>query len=297
MAQIEGYFVSLEGAETTAPQSSVAPVLPPTKTESSDPTAPDDPSTNDTLAPTQDHMNIEPSETPQDPSPSVSSRPVQIFAPPTNTTPLSALAPHNEADYVPTVEHAKSHQRQLSQKSRHTTLLSDAQLAAEAAAAQQKTESISSIEVKIRFPDQSQVVSKFSQQDTGSTLYAFVRECLDQRWQAEPFGLSFFTPGSRGPTSIPDSEARRLIKDVGMKGRVLVNSSWSEGTSIPAQQTTELLKQELRKQAQQIKVEDVKNVGAADETPSQPSKEASTDNKPAKKTGGVPKWLKLPGKK
>lgn len=299
MAQIEAYFASVHEPEPVpnVAEAASAPASGAPTTQLAEATPAAAPTADTVLS--SDKPEPTTSNLPSKSSLSVSSRPVQIFAPPTNTTPLSALRPHNESDYIPTIEHAKSHQRQLSEKSRPATLPSDAQLAAQAAATQAKVESISSVDVKVRFPDQSQVVSKFGQQDTGSSLYNFVRECLDQRWHTENFNLSIFTPGVKGQALIPNSDARRLIRDVSMIGRVLVNFSWAETASVPAQQTSEVLKLDLRRQAQQIKVEEIK--GADDEeanaAPAQPTtKESSTEEKP-KKSGGVPKWLKLPGKK
>ncbi|KAL1858499.1 hypothetical protein Plec18167_003629 [Paecilomyces lecythidis] len=247
-----------------------------------------------------------PSSEPSQP-PTVSSRPVTVYRPPSSSTPQSAQTAYDESDYVPSVEHAKSHQDRLNISSRPTRLPTDAEIAAKAAAEQQKLASIKEIDVKVRFPDQSQVVAKFGQEDTGKTLYDFVRGCLDGPFTAEKFNLS--TPGAPAPVSgkkshptIPETDTSFLIRDLGMKGRVLVNFSWDPNASVAARSSGgRLLKPELRSQAQDIKVEEIKPV----EEPEQVGRSlggasATASNETKRKgggTGGVPKWLKLPGKK
>ncbi|KAJ9245574.1 hypothetical protein DTO169E5_879 [Paecilomyces variotii] len=236
----------------------------------------------------------------------VFSRPVTVYRPPSSSTPQSAQTKYDENDYIPSVEHAKSHQDRLNASSRPTRLPTDAEIAAKAAAEQQLLASIKEIDVKVRFPDQSQVVAKFGQEDTGKTLYDFVRSCLDEPFTAEKFNLS--TPGApaliggkRSHSSIPDSDTSLLIRDLGMKGRMLVNFSWDPNASLAARGSgAMLLKPELRSQAQDIKVEEIKAL----EEPEQPSRSlggpsaaASNETKRKGGTGGVPKWLKLPGKK
>ena len=48
------------------------------------------------------------------------------------------------------------------------------------------------MDVKIRLPDQSQVVSKFGQEATGKTLYDFVRSCMAEPFSREKFAITFF---------------------------------------------------------------------------------------------------------
>lgn len=253
--------------------------------------------------------------TPETPStPSVSSRPVTVFRPPTSTTPQSAQAAYDENDYIPTVEHAQSHQRRLNLSSRPTRLPTDAEIAAKAAAEQERLASITEVEVKVRFPEQSQVVAKFGQQDTGKALYDFVRGCLDESIVGENFTLSFFAGGGPGPlgaksqkTVIPDSDSASLIRDLGMRGRVLVNFSWDPSASLVARGSgSKLLKPELRNQAQELKVQDVPAAVEEPEETGKPgaagglgaaSRGAGEGKSGARKTGGVPKWFKMPGKK
>ncbi|KAJ5149840.1 hypothetical protein N7448_001418 [Penicillium atrosanguineum] len=229
-------------------------------------------------------------------------RPIAVFSPPSANTPSSAQIPYNEEDYVPSVEHAKAHQRLLNQSSRNQRLLTDAEIAAKAAAEEKRRSAIREVDVKVRFPDQSQIVAKFGPFDSGKSLYGFVRNCLDSAFSGEKFNLNIFSgptashPGS--PSTLPESD-QTLIQDLGLAGRVLVNFTWADGVS-SAQRRTNLLRPELRSKAQELKVEqplEPKEEPSARKTEEGPS--GSGDGKPggAKKSGGIPKWLKLPGKK
>ncbi|KAJ6108394.1 hypothetical protein N7523_009717 [Penicillium sp. IBT 18751x] len=229
-------------------------------------------------------------------------RPITVFSPPSANTPSSAQIPYNEEDYIPSVEHAKAHQRLLNQTSRNQRLLTDAEIAAKAAAEEKRRSAIREVDVKVRFPDQSQIVSKFGPSDSGKSLYGFVRNCLDPAITGEKFNLNIFSgptashPGS--PSTLPET-AQILIQDLGLAGRVLVNFTWADGVS-SAQRRTNLLRPELRSKAQEIKVEqppEPKEEPSARKTEEIPTD--SGDGKPsgAKKSGGIPKWLKLPGKK
>ncbi|KAJ5305155.1 DUF726 domain protein [Penicillium atrosanguineum] len=194
------------------------------------------------------------------------------------------------------------HQRLLNQSSRNQRLLTDAEIAAKAAAEEKRRSAIREVDVKVRFPDQSQIVAKFGPFDSGKSLYGFVRNCLDSAFSGEKFNLNIFSgptashPGS--PSTLPESD-QTLIQDLGLAGRVLVNFTWADGVS-SAQRRTNLLRPELRSKAQELKVEqplEPKEEPSARKTEEGPS--GSGDGKPggAKKSGGIPKWLKLPGKK
>lgn len=247
---------------------------------------------------------------------SVSERPITVYRPPSNATPHSALASYNEADYIPSIEHAKSHQGRLNQLSQNVRLPSDKEIAEKAAAEQEKLASITETEVKVRFPDQSQVVAKFKQADTGSSLYSFVRSCLNESFVNEKFLLVVFgatakQPGGSG-RAIPDSDQQYLIKDLGFRGRVLVNFTWSSSNQASSTaraattRTTNILKPELRTQAQDIQIPNVPGLVEEESEQDKQSamsklglglKKSEGEGGSGRKGGGVPKWLKLPGKK
>ncbi|KAJ5172466.1 hypothetical protein N7492_005059 [Penicillium capsulatum] len=263
---------------------------------SNEPTAPPPFTTQDTP------VSAPPSEHP----PSTSDRSIIVFSPPSETTPLSAQMPYNEQDYVPSIEHAKSHQRQLNQSSRPQRLPTDAEIAAKAAAEEKRRAEIREIDVKVRFPDQSQVVTKFGPTDSGQSLHGFVRSCLAPEFSHEKFILNVFLSAAparaANATAIPESPDSLLIKNLGLAGRVLVNFTWAEGASATARQRqNDLLRPELRNQAREHKIEEPA------EPVDDPSESISHDAGPSGaqagskpgglRKGGVPKWLKLPGKK
>ena len=219
-------------------------------------------------------------------------RPIVVYAPPSSTIPRAAQQAFNADDYEPSVTHAKLHQSRLANAGRNKPLLSDKELATQKTAQAQKLAEIKSIEIKIRFPDQGSTVAVFTNQDTARSLYDFVRGLLHN--EKAPFLLNFSSP--KGPKTVPSDGAERLISDLGMTGRILVNFIWDQDAGLDAR-TTPVLKDQYRMQAKEIVISDV----VADDKPEKPEVDTSGDKekdkiKPKGK-GGVPKWLKLPGKK
>lgn len=222
-------------------------------------------------------------------------RPVFVYAAPSSSTPRAALQPFNEKDYEPTITHAKIHQSRLVATSRNQRLKNHSEEEAEIKAQKQKAASITEVEIKVRFPNQMLVVSKFSNLDTSTSLYDFVRGCLED--EDEPFLLNF--TGPRGTQLIPkEGTAVRLIAELGMTGRFLVNFSWEGGASVEAR-VGKVLKDRFRQKAKEIEVKDmaVEDDDHAEEQKRDhnhmPVPEAKSDSKGK----GIPKWLKLPGKK
>lgn len=233
----------------------------------------------------------------QEPQPTivVSNRPVSVFRPPSSAGPPPVA--HIEADYVPTVEHAHAHQRLLQQESRNKRLPTDAEILAKEQEQKEELAKVTNVEIKIRFPDQSSVSSSFSQGDTTSTLYTFVRQCLAPSLMAEPFLLR--NPGVRDKTSGAVIEnQKRLIVDLQFKGRILMVFSWDVNASSTARGTKSVLKSELASQAREYVAPQI-GTDTTDETdkgvtvnvgPSKPTEEGSSKGK-------VPKWLQGLGKK
>ncbi len=232
---------------------------------------------------------------------STTSRPLSVYRPPSSSTPSAALTQHDEADYTPTVEHAQVHQKMLNQSSRNVRLRTEAEIAQQAEADAEKLAAVREVEIKVRFPDQSSVSSKFGQQDTGSTLYRFVREdCVETQYRGQPFVLR--NPGvklgQKGDT-IQDTE-KKLIKDLQLRGRVLVVFDWQDGASMDARGARSVLKEELRQVAEEIKVQDV--ASAPEEKGIRVSLFGRKDEKEEGEGGSgigkkMPKWLKGLAKK
>ena len=283
-----------------------------------------------------------------------SSRPIQVFHPPTTTVPAATLIPHQEADYIPSLAHIASHKARLSSQTRNVRLPSDAELAAASAAATASSinaskntstmssidSSATSVEIKLRYPDQVLVVTTFTAVDTAYTLYDFVAGTLED----ESAGFMLSHIGSKGiPTVIRRGERKLMgAGGLGLVGRVLVNvnhrinvvmpltvqprtkeepSSITEGYKSAAEAaaaarggegakvSTLSLKAEYRQKAKELEVKDhaegwredeVEQNGdgmagrkpgdAKDGTPGEAGQKTS-------RKGGMPAWLKLPGKK
>lgn len=320
MGEIEQYFKSVEGGQDggsrgahagSAAQSESVPdtsqpaiaeedSIPQSPPDQSDlPSSSIDPSTASSSTTAKPKAEPPPPTTsPPEPSPAITGpdhRPISVFAPPSNPTPHAARQTHNEADYEPTVDHAKLHQSRLSTYARNKRLPTDAELAAQQTAQAQKLAEVKNVEIKVRFPDQTQVVSRFSNADTATSLYAFVRALLAN--ESEPFSLSF--SAARGPRVVPKGSTDRLIGALGMMGRVLVNFNWDEGASAQARGEC-AVKEQWRQKAREIEVREpesaevVEGSGVGGEGK---GKEKEKVESKEKGKGGVPKWLKLPGKK
>ena len=219
-------------------------------------------------------------------------RPIQIFAPPSTSTPAAARRAYNEKDYEPTIDHAKQHQSRLASSSRNTPLRSDAELAAQAEAEAKRKAEVKNVKIKVRFPDQSTVVSEFNNTDTSVQLYEHVSGLMEN--ENEPFSLNFST--AKGPRSVPRDTTARLMSELGMVGSVLVNVIWEVGASSKAR-TSPALKETFREMAAEIQYKEPEGE-ATEEKENANSKAQGTEQKlGGTKKGGVPKWLKLPGKR
>lgn len=222
-----------------------------------------------------------------------SQRPISIFAPPASSTPKAALQKEHDNDFEPTLDHMKSHQKYLQANSQNKTLKSDAQLAAESEAQAQKTSQVKEVEIKLRFPDQSQVSAPFTNLDTARTLYDHARGLM--RHPQEPISLTFRT--EKGRQIIPEDSSVRLIQGLGLIGRVLIDVSWGEDASMEARQGS-ALKEEFRAKAQEIQVPQIQGVDVVEEEGkgNAPSDVKGKGKENTERKGGMPKWFKGIGK-
>ncbi|GMG23732.1 hypothetical protein AFCA_005896 [Aspergillus flavus] len=311
MSKIQEYFKSSDDTnppsqESSTPAEQKQTVDGPSQQEQEPPKFTSDAPLSAPVLPEQPRNQIPPSAPaePFEPATTVSSRQVAVFAPPSSDTPQSAKTAYNESDYVPSVDHAQAHQRRLNAASQNKRLLSDAEIAAKAAAEEEKLAAVKEVDVKVRLPDQSQIVAKFGQQDTGKSLYSFVRNCLAGPFVGEKYTITTFPGGGQSGKKlhnvIPDSDQTLLIKDLGMVGRTLVNFSWDATASQAARQSQrDLLRPELRTQAKELKVEQPADVMDTSEETVQPKSgsDRQGEKSSGRKPGSLPKWLKLPGKK
>ena len=238
---------------------------------------------NDTPMP-----DSQPTDEPPASSSTSAGRPITVFAPPSSTTPVAAQRAYNPSDYLPTVDHAKLHQARLAASSANRRLPSDAELAARQAARDAQTAAVGAVEIKVRFPDQSSAVARFGRDDAARALHAHVRSLLAR--EAEPFRLT--RAGAGGPVDVPESDAR-LIADLGLAGKELVTVVWAEGASLEARSGA-VLKPEVASLARRLEVREPELV---DVEGGMPAVKADGGEKGKGKGKGLPKWLKMPGKK
>lgn len=222
-------------------------------------------------------------------------RQISVTAPPSSSTPYAALQEYNERDYIPTTEDVLRHQARLSQSGRNQRLKTDAEITAELKAQNEKSAAVQEVEIKVRFPDQTCVNTKFSNLDTATSLFDFVQGLLEDG--EEEFLLNFIS--AAGPKTIPKDDKVKLIGREGldMKGRLLVNVIWAEGTSVKARQG-QFLKAEVKAQAKEIQIPKIE-----EQVVTEQKNRATLLGEPQGPGGkgkgkGLPKWLKgLPGKK
>ena len=219
-------------------------------------------------------------------------RPISVFAPSSASTPAASRQAFNEKDYEPTIAHAKLYQARLATSSINKRLPTDAELAVQAETQAKRNAESKDVEIKVRFPDQMQVVSRFTNLDTSTTLYSFVKSLMKK--ENEPFSLNFSS--AQGPTSVPKEGNVELIGGLGMAGRVLVNVVWEAGASSEVRGGN-VLKDEFQNQAKEIEVKEVESVEMEEKPNEVIEGKGKQKDEGRERKGGVPKWLKLPGKK
>ena len=175
---------------------------------------------------------------------------ISVYRPPTSSTPAAALLADDPSVFEPSIDHARSHQANLQQSGKNTRLLSDKELASLEATRQANLATIQNILIRVRYPDQSQIETSIPASETAADLYAKVMETLAAA--PEPFELRY--TGTKGHETLPNSAAKRLVRDLGFKGRVLVTLVWSPDASAQALRGPSL-KEEYRRLATELKVE------------------------------------------
>lgn len=241
---------AMADAGENPPMSDGLTAQPTQESNSSIPSAATTATTLDTAPPTSSQP-IEPSPMEQTSlSPSNKINGVSVYRPPSSSTPAAALAPDDPSVFEPTIDHAKAHQAALNRDSRNKRLLSDKELEAQAAERQQRLAAVHSVTVRVRYPDQSQIETTVSSSDTAADLYAKVTDTLAAA--PEPFELRYL--GSKTHETLPNASNKRLVRDYGFRGKVLVTLVWSPEASARARQGPSL-KEEYSRHATDLKVE------------------------------------------
>jgi tether containing UBX domain for GLUT4 len=175
---------------------------------------------------------------------------ITVYRPSSSSTPAAALQEDDPATYEPSIEHAKAHQAALQRSTRNTRLLSDKEIEEQEATRQASLALVQTVQVRVKYPDQSMIETEINASDTAADLYAKVQGTLAQ--SPEPFELR--TIGNKGFETIPNKSTKRLVRDLGFRGRMLVTLVWSPEASAKARQGPSL-KDEYRSRAQELKVE------------------------------------------
>jgi len=216
-------------------------------------------------------------------------RPISVYSPPSSDTPKAALLPHNEDDFEATIQHAKAHQQTLKNRSHNQKLLSDAEAERLEQEKAVKLAKVKGVKIKIRFPDQSSVVSDFTAADTGDDLYNSVTGVIIA--EDQPFKLVF---NDKGVQTVPKSQ-NKLIKDLGFEGSVLVNFVWEDAASDGSRKGP-VLKPQYAQRMQALPIPEARSVEPTEEAGPSTSekgkeKENSSGGGGSKLKGGIPKWL------
>jgi tether containing UBX domain for GLUT4 len=196
-----------------------------------------------------------PSETSEPTSqPSNQPRNVQIFSAPTSSTPQAARNAFDPSDYEPTIQHAKSHQAALLNKTRNTRLLSDKELEEQEKERQAKIDAAADKggALRIRMPDGSLIQMNFNKADTAAGLYDFVRGFLERK--NEPFQLK--NTGSNGRLVLIPQNEQRLVYDLHFFNNELVTFQWADNASNEARASRSALSKEWADKATQLKVDE-----------------------------------------
>jgi tether containing UBX domain for GLUT4 len=154
---------------------------------------------------------------------------VTVYTPTTTNTPLAATQPFNEKDYIPTIEHAKTHQSRLLSASRNKRLPSDAELASASAAKSATLSSVTTLTVRVRLPDTAILQTTLTRPSaTPAALYAIVR--LNLRVPSAPFILRYVDArGAHVP--LRDDPETDLISGLNWRGNVMVHMLWGDGVA------------------------------------------------------------------
>jgi len=189
-------------------------------------------------------------------------REVAFYAPPSSTIPQAALKPHDEADYEPTIAHAKTHQASLLNRAQNQRLLSDKEIEQAENEKATKLALMKKVFLNVKYPDQSSTTASFTAEETAADLYKYVSGLILA--EGEPFKLNWY---GRGPEVIPKDEKgskKKLIKDLGLAGSVRINFIWEDGASEKARKAP-TLKPEYLEQARPIVVPEIAAVETKDE--------------------------------
>ncbi|KAK7924903.1 UBX domain-containing protein [Apiospora marii] len=230
-----------------------------------------------------DTMDVD--TTPTDPL-----QPVSVFAAPSSSTPHAAHTTEPDEIYEPGIVHAQFHQQRLKNAGQNKRLLSDQELAEEAAEKQAKLAAVKQVQVRVRFPDNTQATWVIHPDHTGGFLHNAVRAVM----AAQGAKFKLIPAGAKVPIR---DDSTKLIAGYSLAGSTLVNLLWDD--SVPTETRKQpFLKPDATRLAREVEIPEPPQAEEEASPAPGPSK-AGGDEKPRGEGGakkGMPKWLKL-GKK
>ncbi|KAK8056978.1 UBX domain-containing protein [Apiospora rasikravindrae] len=231
-----------------------------------------------------DQMDVE--TTPSDPL-----QPVSVFAAPSSSTPHAAHTTESDDIYTPGIMHAQLHQQRLKTAGQNRRLLSDQELAEEAAEKQARLDAVREVRVRVRFPDNTQATWVIHPEHTGEFLYNAVRTVM----AAQTAKFKLVPAGAKVPIR---DDGTKLIAGYSLAGSTVVNLLWDDSVSTETRKQP-FLKADASRRAREVEIPEIPQ-GEEEAAPEPGPSKASADGKPKGEGGakkGMPKWLKLPGKK
>lgn len=227
-------------------------------------------------------------------------RKVAVFAAPSAAVPQAATMPHNENDYLPTIDHAKLHQSRLTDLSKNRRLPSDVEIAATEKAKVDKLSTVEEIMVRVRMPDQTQIQTTFGRKETSADLWAFVK--LGLRHPDQEFALKYLDAKGRHMPLSKDS-TKTLIQDMGWTGSTLLYMTWGESVTPRAKKEPSLnddhqaQAEELRVNLPQTEPEAEQNTGSVLGKMLNRAKAKTSNLSPEEKAEKLKKFMGFGGKK
>ncbi|KAK8114268.1 UBX domain protein [Apiospora kogelbergensis] len=236
----------------------------------------------------EDTDKMEVDTTPTDPL-----QPVSVFSAPASGTPHAAHTTEPDDIYTPGIQHAQLHQQRLKNAGQNKRLLSDEEIRDEEAEKQAKLAAVKKVQVRVRFPDNTQASWEIHPDHTGKFLHDAVRTVMAA--QGATFKLR---PAGVATVPIRD-DGTKVIAGYGLVGATLINLVWDD--SVPKSiRGQPFLKADAARRAREVEIPEIPR-GEEEAAPASGPSKGSVVEKPKGDSGGggkkgMPKWLKL-GKK
>ncbi|KAK8873929.1 GLUT4 regulating protein TUG-domain-containing protein [Apiospora arundinis] len=233
-----------------------------------------------------DKMDVD--TTPSDPL-----QPISVFSAPSSDTPHAARTTEPDDIYIPGIQHAQLHQQRLKNAGQNKRLLSDQELAEEAAERQAKLAAVKEVKVRVRFPDTTQAVWNIHPDNTGEFLYKAVRGVM-----ASPSAKFELAPAGVHTVPIRD-DGTKLIAGYKLVGNTVIILRWHDSVSNTIR-TAPFLKEKASLLAQEVEIPEIPQVEEEAPPAPGPSKSNAAEKPKGEGVGlkkGMPKWLKLGNKK